>query len=164
MSSDDSGGSSSQRPIGVKKAKSKSKVEELNSTDFNTLKEGQEKLLEFYSRNAMHRERLNDILERKMRCLERKVECLEAEIVMTDLNTITDPMKREFMNRQQLKIMANKLDNKTMDLKIHLGLLGLLSNSVAQYIARHCINFDDWRSEWHGLGADYGEFGDLRGG
>ncbi|KAK2643600.1 hypothetical protein Ddye_025363 [Dipteronia dyeriana] len=108
MSSDDNGGSSSQRPIGVKKAKSKRRVDELNSTDFNTLKEGQEKLLDFYSINVMHRERLNDILERNMECLERKVECRETKIVMTDLNTITDPMKWEFMNRQQLKIMAKQ--------------------------------------------------------
>ena len=39
--SDDGGGSSSQRPIGVKKAKLKRSVAEENSTIANTLKEGQ---------------------------------------------------------------------------------------------------------------------------
>ncbi|KAK2638372.1 hypothetical protein Ddye_026171 [Dipteronia dyeriana] len=47
------------------------------------------------------RERLNDILK-------RKVECREAKIMIIDLNTITDPNKREFMNQQQLKIAAKR--------------------------------------------------------
>ncbi|KAK2652260.1 hypothetical protein Ddye_012116 [Dipteronia dyeriana] len=101
ISSDDDGGSSSRRPIGVKKAKSKRRVEEQNSADFNTLKERQENFLEFSNRNAMQRERLNDILERKM-------EYREAKIMMIDLNTITDPNKREFMNQQQLKFAAKR--------------------------------------------------------
>ncbi|KAK2638980.1 hypothetical protein Ddye_026775 [Dipteronia dyeriana] len=101
ISSDDGEGRSSQRPVGAKKAKSKRRVEEQNSTYFNTLKEGHEIFLEVCSINAMHRERLTDILE-------RKVECREAKFMMIYLNTITDPNKREFMNQQQLKFIAKR--------------------------------------------------------
>ncbi|KAK2646591.1 hypothetical protein Ddye_021786, partial [Dipteronia dyeriana] len=101
ISSDDGGGSSSRRPVGVKKEISRRRVKEQNSTDFNTLKEGQDKFLEVSNRNAMHREILNYILE-------RKVECREAKIMMIDLNTITDPNKWKFMNQQQIKIAAKR--------------------------------------------------------
>ncbi|KAK3221939.1 hypothetical protein Dsin_008964 [Dipteronia sinensis] len=99
ITSDDGGGSSSQRPMGVKKAKFKRRVEEKNSTICDTLKEGQQQMMEVYKHNAGERQRTNDILERKL-------ECRETKIVMMDLNTITDPMKREFVKQQQLKIIA----------------------------------------------------------
>ncbi|KAK3211680.1 hypothetical protein Dsin_016386 [Dipteronia sinensis] len=99
ITSDDGGGSSSQRPMGVKKAKFKRRVEEKNSTICDTLKEGQQQMMEVYKHNAGERQRTNNILERKL-------ECRETKIVMMDLNTITDPMKREFVKQQQLKIMA----------------------------------------------------------
>ncbi|KAK2656111.1 hypothetical protein Ddye_009163 [Dipteronia dyeriana] len=101
-------------------SKIKRRVEEQNSSDFNTLKEGQEKFLEVFNRNVMQRERLNNILE-------RKVECREAKIMMIDLNTITDPNKREFMNQQQLKIVAKRARQQDQDLKMHLGLLVIFS-------------------------------------
>ncbi|KAK3183829.1 hypothetical protein Dsin_031115 [Dipteronia sinensis] len=78
ITSDDGGGSSSQRPIGVKKAKFKRRAEEKNSTICDTLKEGQQQIMELR----------------------------ETKIVMMDLNIITDPMKREFVKQQQLKIMT----------------------------------------------------------
>ncbi|KAK2662952.1 hypothetical protein Ddye_001526 [Dipteronia dyeriana] len=67
--------------------------------------ERQELFLEFSNKNAMQRERLNDILERKM-------EYRELKILMIDLNTITDPKKREFMNQQQLKIEAKRVEQQ----------------------------------------------------
>ncbi|KAK3229558.1 hypothetical protein Dsin_001439 [Dipteronia sinensis] len=49
---DDGGGSSSQRPMGVKKAKFKRRVEEKNSTICDTLKEGQQQMMEVFKQNA----------------------------------------------------------------------------------------------------------------
>ncbi|KAK2654704.1 hypothetical protein Ddye_014560 [Dipteronia dyeriana] len=86
-------------------SKIKRRVEEQNSTAFNTLEERQEKFLEFSNRNTMQRERLNDILERKM-------EYRELKNMMIDLNTITDPNKRDFMNQQQLKIAAKRAEQQ----------------------------------------------------
>ncbi|KAK3225277.1 hypothetical protein Dsin_005139 [Dipteronia sinensis] len=102
LNSDDVGGSSSQHPIGVKKAKFKMRAEDQNSTFCDTLKEGQQQLMEVYKQNTGERQRTNDILERKL-------ELRETKIVMMDLNTVTDPMKCEFVNQQQLKIMAKQV-------------------------------------------------------
>ncbi|KAK2634885.1 hypothetical protein Ddye_029677 [Dipteronia dyeriana] len=123
ISSDDGGGSSSRRLIGVKKAKSKRRVEEQNSTAFNTLKERQEKFLEFSNRNAMQRERLNDILERKM-------EYRELKIMMIDLNTITDPNKREFVNQQQLKIAAKRAEQQDKGSQNASGSFGYFFSKI----------------------------------
>jgi hypothetical protein len=96
ISSDDAGGSSSQRPIGVKKAKLKKRVAEDNASIVATFTEGQDKLVEVFEKNNLERQRTNDILERK----------LETKIVMMDLDSIKDPRKREFVDQQQRKIMA----------------------------------------------------------
>ncbi|KAK3189409.1 hypothetical protein Dsin_028970 [Dipteronia sinensis] len=101
ITSDDVEGSSSQQPIGVKKAKFKRRVESQNSAFCDTLKEGQQQFMKVFKQNTGERQRTNDILE-------RKVECRETKIVMMDLNTITDPMKHEFVRQQQLKIMAKQ--------------------------------------------------------
>ncbi|MBQ9160455.1 MAG: hypothetical protein IJ122_03920 [Methanobrevibacter sp.] len=96
ISSDDAGGSSSQRPIGVKKAKLKKRAAEDNASIVATFTEGQDKLVEVFEKNNLERQRTNDILERK----------LETKIVMMDLDSIKDPRKREFVDQQQRKIMA----------------------------------------------------------
>ncbi|KAK3205740.1 hypothetical protein Dsin_019786 [Dipteronia sinensis] len=101
ITSDDVEGSSSQRPIGVKKAIFKRRVKEQNSAFCDTLKKGQQQFMEVFKQNIGERQRTNDILE-------RKVECRETKIVMMDLNTITDPMKRDVVKQQQLKIMAKQ--------------------------------------------------------
>ena len=95
ISSDDAGGSSSQRPIGVKKAKLKKRAAEDNASIVATFTEGQDKLVEVFEKNNLERQRTNDILERK----------LETKIVMMDLDSIKDPKKREFVDQQQRKIM-----------------------------------------------------------
>ena len=99
ISSDDAGGSSSQRPIGVKKAKLKKRVAEENSTIVATFTEGQDKLVEVFEKNHHERKRTNDIMERKL-------ELRETKMMTMNLDSITDPVKREFVNQQQLKIMA----------------------------------------------------------
>ncbi|KAK2655979.1 hypothetical protein Ddye_009031 [Dipteronia dyeriana] len=81
-------------------------------------------------RGAMHRGRLNDILERKLGCLERNVECRDVEIMMIDLNTITDPMKREFMSRQQFKIMAKQARQQDQGSQNPSGSSGSLVDGV----------------------------------
>ena len=83
----------------MKKAKPKKRNAEENSTIVDTFKEGQEKLMEVFEKNNQERQRTNDILERKL-------ELRETKIIMMDLDSITDPRKREFVNQQQLKIMA----------------------------------------------------------
>ena len=99
IDSDDVGGSSSQRPVGVKKAKLKRRAAEENTTIVDTLNAGQEKLLEVFEKNNQERQRTNDILERKL-------ELRETKIILMDLDSITDPRKHEFVRQQQLKIMA----------------------------------------------------------
>ncbi|KAK3188211.1 hypothetical protein Dsin_027772 [Dipteronia sinensis] len=55
ITSDDGGGSSSQRPIGVKKAKFKRRADEQNSTICDTLKEGQQQIMEVCKQNTGER-------------------------------------------------------------------------------------------------------------
>ena len=99
IASDDAGGSSSQRPIGVKKAKLKKRVAEGADSIVATFTKGQEQLVEVFEQNNQERKRTNDIMERKL-------ELRETKIVMMDLDSITDPRKREYVHQQQLKIMA----------------------------------------------------------
>ncbi|KAK3221840.1 hypothetical protein Dsin_008865 [Dipteronia sinensis] len=123
ITSDDVEGSSSQRPIGVKKAKFERRVEEQNSAFCDTLKEGQQQFMEVFKQNAGERQRTNDILE-------RKVECRETKIVMMDLNTITDPMKREFVKQQQLKIMVKQARQQSQGSQYTSGSFGDFFNNL----------------------------------
>ena len=70
-----------------------------NSTIVATFTEGQDKLTEVFEKKNQERQRTNYILERKL-------ELRETNIIMMDLDSITDPRKHEFVNQQQLKIMA----------------------------------------------------------
>ncbi|KAK3188589.1 hypothetical protein Dsin_028150 [Dipteronia sinensis] len=123
ITSDDVEGSSSQRPIGLKKAKFKKRVKEQNSAFCDTLKEGQQQFMEVFKQNTGERQRTNDILE-------RNVECREIKIVMMDLNTITDPMKREFVKQQQLKIMAKQAQQQSQGSQNTSGSFGDFFNNL----------------------------------
>ncbi|KAK3230175.1 hypothetical protein Dsin_002056 [Dipteronia sinensis] len=65
ISSDDVGGSSSQRPVGVKKEKLKRRAEEESSKFIDTVKEGQQQLMEDLKKKAVRRGKEITILRRE---------------------------------------------------------------------------------------------------
>ena len=101
LNDDNIGGSSSDRPIGVKKAKAKRKMEEENSS----LKEENIKLFEMLKKSHEDRHIAFNIEEKKIE-IENKKLALKAErednrIMSIDLDQITDPNRRAFYAAKQ---------------------------------------------------------------
>ena len=105
LNDDNIGGSSSDRPIGVKKAKAKRKMEEENSS----LKEENIKLFEMLKKSHEDRHTSFNIEEKKIE-IENKKLALKAErednrIMSIDLDRITDPNRRAFYAAKQARII-----------------------------------------------------------
>ena len=85
------GGSSSKKPIGVKKAKLKRKIDEQTSLVINTVEEGKTKLLEKLEKTNPQRQQHLEI-QNKNYALKKFKE--ENKILFRDLNSIQDPNVR----------------------------------------------------------------------
>lgn len=93
--SDEVGGTSSQRPIGVKKAKLKRKITEETSTRINDLREDNRQLLDFLKKSQ-----------------DRRQQREENKILYMDLNSIADPSIREYTRNEQSRILNKRLQQQ----------------------------------------------------
>ncbi|XP_042442983.1 uncharacterized protein LOC122028025 [Zingiber officinale] len=96
----DSGGTSTKRPIGVKKAKLKRK----NEQQFSKMISQNDELVAALDRStnvAMFKE--------------------ENKILFKDLNTIADPIMREFIRSEQVRIMQKMTENQKSQSILHQG-------------------------------------------
>ncbi|XP_042460398.1 uncharacterized protein LOC122043898 [Zingiber officinale] len=96
----DSGGTSTKRPIGVKKAKLKRK----NEQQFSKMVSQNDELVAALDRStnvAMFKE--------------------ENKILFKDLNTIADPIMREFIRGEQVRIMQKRTENEKSQSIPHQG-------------------------------------------
>ncbi|XP_017248002.1 uncharacterized protein LOC108219195 [Daucus carota subsp. sativus] len=105
-------GSSSQRPIGVKKAKEKRKVEEHTSAIIDTIKEEQRQVIEILKKNSADRQQNYEIQMLRAQNEKRKLDMApylaENKILIKDLNSIDDPILREHFRNEQLKILQKR--------------------------------------------------------
>ena len=102
---DDFGGTSSQRPVGVKKAKLKRKKDEQMPSTFNKITEQNEQLMEMLKKTSLDRQAQLDI-QRENLALRKMKE--ENKILLQDLDAITDPRLREFLRAEQEIIMQRR--------------------------------------------------------
>ena len=118
-SEDVTGGTLSQRPIGVKKSKLKRKCDDQTSIVINTLEEGNKRLLEQLEKTTAQREHHLEIQSRNYALKELKE---ENKILFRDLASIQDLNIRAYVQSEQTRILQKKgLHNtKIKELLMHL--------------------------------------------
>ncbi|XP_073131426.1 uncharacterized protein [Henckelia pumila] len=130
LSDENSGGSSSQRPLGVKISKLKKKKDEYMSQTIESMKLGQEKILEIIQHGNAYREQNNELQLKRMLQTERKLEQNETKIeqnrqmldltgfqeenkiLLIDLNSIQDRSLRENFRAEQSRILNEREERK----------------------------------------------------
>ncbi|CAN8237258.1 unnamed protein product [Cochlearia groenlandica] len=96
------GGSSSERPSGVKKSKAKRKLDDQTQAVINTLEEGNKQLLEqLKETNAQRKQQLE--IQNKNFALRQLKE--EHKILTCDLSSILDPNARVYIQAQKEQIL-----------------------------------------------------------
>ncbi|KAG8390428.1 hypothetical protein BUALT_Bualt01G0082300 [Buddleja alternifolia] len=127
---DNVGGSSSQRPIGVKKAKLKIKVEEERSKDLDKLKAQNEEVVELMKKAAEDRKHHFEMREKELYLKEQemllraqkvqmhqqqiemhkknKEVAREDKILARDLSSISDETVRAHLQAEQIKIIQKR--------------------------------------------------------
>ena len=105
LNDDNVGGTSSERPIGVKKAKLKRKNDEEMSSIINSFEEGNRRLLEMFKKTTLDRQEQMNIQRQNLAFKERKE---ENKILLKDLNSIADPNVREYFRGEQIKIIQKR--------------------------------------------------------
>ncbi|XP_060190743.1 uncharacterized protein LOC132620030 [Lycium barbarum] len=98
---------SSQRPIGVKKAKLERKIEEGFSSAMQMVQSENNRLVELLAKSGADRQ---GDLEMKDRALKLKEFKEENKILLSNLDSIGDPNIREFIRQEQKRIMDKKKD------------------------------------------------------
>ncbi|ESR55473.1 hypothetical protein CICLE_v10023446mg [Citrus x clementina] len=100
---------STQRPIGVKKAKGKRKVEDQNSLVIDTIKEDNRRLYGILKKSSEDRQQNYQIQMIRAQNEKKKLEmvryCEENKILLKDLNSISDPSLRQYFQNEQIKIL-----------------------------------------------------------
>ncbi|XP_060176387.1 uncharacterized protein LOC132606770 isoform X2 [Lycium barbarum] len=96
---------SSQRPIGVKKAKLKRKIEEDFSSAVQMVQSENNRLVELLAKSDADRQR---DLEMKDRALKLKEFKEENKILLSNLDSIGDPNIRAFIRQEQKRIMDKR--------------------------------------------------------
>ena len=99
------GGSSAQRPIGVKKAKFKRKNDKEVLNSFETIQEENRQLAAIFNRGNSARVQNYEIQMKKLALAEYRE---DNKILFKDLNSITDPSLREFFQNEQSRIMQKR--------------------------------------------------------
>lgn len=105
-------GTSSQRPMGVKKAKLKNKVDDESTKYFNTIEEKNDRLGEMLKKGSGERQQIFQVEMVKAQNSSKKLQMAELreenKYIFADLNKITDPTIRNFVRSEQKRIMEKR--------------------------------------------------------
>ena len=116
LDDDTSGGTSSQRPIGVKKAKLKRKVHDNMSEEFTKIRNDNEELKEILKKTNDQRQAQIDAqqkhIEMQRRKLDLKEKEMELKIMLQDPNGITDPNRRAYIISEQARITQKRYEQQ----------------------------------------------------
>ncbi|XP_073049669.1 uncharacterized protein [Primulina eburnea] len=120
LSSDENaGGTPSQRPLGVKKSKSKKKREENVSELISTMKEGHRELINVLQKRSTDMQQNYDIKllalqneQKKLEIRQQQIELAkiqeENKVLYMDLSTIGDPEMRQIVQNERARIMQKR--------------------------------------------------------
>ncbi|XP_075499080.1 uncharacterized protein LOC142537455 [Primulina tabacum] len=155
LSDENIGGTSSQRPLGVKKAKFKKKKDEYMSPTIKSMRLGQEKILEIIQTGNAYREHNKELQIKRMQQTERKLEQNETKIeqkrqmldltrfqeenkiLVIDLNSIQDPSLRENFRAEQSRILSEREERKhardSLDYEKYFGDIGGSGSSLPPF-------------------------------
>ncbi|XP_073121825.1 uncharacterized protein [Henckelia pumila] len=139
LSDENNWGSSSQRPFGVKKFKLEKKKDEYMSQTIESMKLGQEKILEIIQHGNAYREQNNELQLKWMQQTERKLEQNETKIeqnrqmldltrfqeeniiLVIDFNSIQDRSLRENFRAEQSRILNEREERKRAPDSLNYG-------------------------------------------
>ncbi|XP_074557037.1 uncharacterized protein LOC141813024 [Curcuma longa] len=107
ITSSDSGGSSSKRPPGVKKAKMKKKNDDQIAKVINI--------------NAQLVEAMNASTAATTKMTDAMIYKQETKILFKDLNSISDPMMRDYIRNEQIRIMQKRMEAQGSRPAAHQG-------------------------------------------
>lgn len=112
LDDDEFGSTSSQRPIGVKKAKLKRKTDEQISNIATAIKDGNMELMDMLKKTTSNRQRQMEIQMAHAQNEAKKLALKEAKednkILLTNLNSIVDPAVREYIRAEQTRILQKR--------------------------------------------------------
>ncbi|KZT76670.1 hypothetical protein F511_46305 [Dorcoceras hygrometricum] len=149
LSSDDTaGGTSSQRPLGVKKAKLKKKRDDNVLELISTMKEGHRDLLNVLQQGSTDLQQNYDIRMLALQNEKKKLEIRQQKIALAtlqeenkilymDLTTIGEPEVRNMVRKERAKILQKR--NEARDQREHetfgnyFGDLGGLGSNLGDY-------------------------------
>ncbi|XP_028548065.1 uncharacterized protein LOC114578769 [Dendrobium catenatum] len=98
-------GSQSERPIGVKKAKLKRKIDDEMSTFIKTLEDGNKELIEQLKRTSAQRQHHMELQAKNYVLKEMKE---ENKILFQDVSSIQNPAVRAFVQAEQARILEKR--------------------------------------------------------
>ncbi|KAL2474831.1 hypothetical protein Adt_35567 [Abeliophyllum distichum] len=142
------GGTSTERPIGVKKAKGKKKTEEENTIVIETIREQNRQLSERLTKGKDDRQQNYEIQMLRAQTEAKKVDVAakkvdvaaireENRVLLRNMSSISDPNLREFIRSEQTRIMQKKSEELAKQSQS-------TSNSFGQY-------FDDFEGSENDL-------------
>ncbi|XP_020249883.1 uncharacterized protein LOC109827300 [Asparagus officinalis] len=112
MNDNDFGGTSTERPIGVRKAKFKKRNDEESSKFMEYMKEENQKMLAIMEKNNADRQLNYEIQMLRAQTAAKKVDVEELReenlILLKDLTQVTDPKLHEFLVQEQSRIMHKR--------------------------------------------------------
>ncbi|KAM7497651.1 hypothetical protein LguiA_022065 [Lonicera macranthoides] len=130
MNDEEIGVTSGERPIGVKKAKAKRKSDE----NINTIIQQNRNILEVMKKNASDRARASEVKE-------------ENKILLTNLNSISNPELREFLQNEQIRIMQKRTQAQRSQHREH--------GEGSQYRGSQAERSQEEGSQDDGQGSEY---------
>ncbi|XP_073030814.1 uncharacterized protein [Primulina eburnea] len=155
LSDENIGGISSQRPLGVKKAKLKKEKDEYISQTIESMRLGQEKILEIIQTGNAYREHNKELQIKRTQQTERKLEQNgtkieknrqmldltrfqeENKILVIDLNSIQNPSLRENFRAKQSRILSEREERKrardSLDYGKYFGDIGGSGSSLPPF-------------------------------
>ncbi|XP_074367769.1 uncharacterized protein LOC141708169 [Apium graveolens] len=117
-SEEELGGASSQRPIGVKKAKLKRKTDDKNLKLIQSIREENRELVEIFKQSSADGKRIYELqmlrAQNESKKLDMKEFREENKIMAKDLSSIMDPIQLQYYQSEQARIWEkrNKKDNQ----------------------------------------------------
>ena len=117
LSDEEVGGSKGKRPIGVKRAKLKNKVDHQLTDKLDKISERQERLITLSEDGNVERKRLLEAMQRRMETDKEKLEMQQLQrdekILLKNLDSISDPNVRAYFERVETKILQKRLQQSS---------------------------------------------------
>ncbi|KAL5557507.1 hypothetical protein UlMin_039743 [Ulmus minor] len=153
INNEEIGGSSAERPIGVKKAKLKRKNDEQLATVLDTIKGENQQLVEILKKGNLDRQQnFDQNYQLQMQKIAASVFKEENKILYMDLNSIANLNVREFTRNEKLRIMQKRAQEQG------LGAGSQGQGSQGQGSQNNSHDFGQYYNIMRGSGNNFPEY------